>query len=897
MEMTVFKPSRMQMFARLVANELGIEVRLRGREICVDLERKIIYLPNMEYATEADIDALRGFCLHEAGHLVYTDNEIYKEGVTDYCLKMLHNAIEDEYMERMLEKDFPGARSMLYLSHTKGTQRLFPDGELYSPVTFLGDDAATIARVRKYLNPPEGVTDEQVYQAACGIGMDWNDPAIMVKLQKRFELDRVMRIWLIEKRRYPYPLHDWPTHPWRQVFEEVCAEKAKSTKQTYDQAQEIMRRLEIEPVLPDDKRPVQEAATKLSEAEELIEALREASRTLKAKRNEINRKIKARQDQSLEHQELLEKRDAKREAHSKATDAAKALAKVREKLSGAKESEKKTKERLAKMRKKLREMQDDIKKADGELKQMLEQESEHLKERVKDAEGTMEKRTAKTDELKTAEEQALEASQAARHEDTEAGIGEKQAEAKFDEESAKIKKEEDEASAGEVKPLEDAEAKAKEDADKAIGEANKILSEIAGRDGEIEEQIAPGAVSKMLNEAFEKYRDQDIGEELEEALGEGKGKGKGKGKGEGEGGEEGEGEGEGGEEGEGEGGNDDGDGSKEGMTPDDETATMLKALGNECPVESRKYCPFGRDQDTVEPVAETPEGRIKYEQAKAEYAKVIEESTEKLRKLYSPEKVKLKVNVEQGRINRREAYKIGMACKGVAVDISKVYQTVTVRKDPKVAVSMLIDCSGSMTQKGADGKTNIKLATEAACCLSEVMRALNIPHEIIGHTTHTTKVDKMMKSGDLPPEEIPHFSRVVPFRGYMFKSFEEKVPPTAVFSGFTMEDNLDGEALLWSVSRLGARKERTKLCISISDGLPAAELSQRPELERHLYSICKQIEAREKENLFLFGIGIGEELVKKFFKHSHILNKIEDLPTCVLGIVEHVLIELVGTLG
>lgn len=885
MEMTVFKPSRMQMFARLISNELGVKVVLRGREICVDMERKTIYLPNMEYATEGDVDALRGFCLHEAGHLVYTDNSIYKEGVKNYCLKMLHNALEDEYMERMLEKDFPGARGMLVTSHTKGLQRLFPDGKLYASVTFLGDAKATENEVRKYLGLPEGTPDALVKEAARQLGMDWDDPAIMAKLQKRFELDRVMRIWLMEKRRYPYPLHDWPTHPWRQVFDEVCAERAKSTQQTYDQSVEIMRRLEVEPCLPNDLRPVDEAAKKLSEAEEMIDALREASKELRAKRQEINRKIRERVDQSLEHQDLLEKRDAHREAHEKANDARKKLAKVRERLSESKKAEERTAQRLAKMRKQLREMREDIKQADGELKEMLENEANRLKERVDKAQETMERRDTRTQDLSKAEEEALEKSLEAIKEDGDASLAEKQADGKYDEEAEKIKKEENEAHDGEVKPLEAAEAEAKANADKAIGAANVVLMGIQSRDGEIEEQLSPGAVSKMLNEAFEAYREQGIGEELEEALGEKKeGKG-GEGSGEGE---------EGGEEGEGTTEEDD---LGEGSTPDDERAKMLRALGTECPVEARKYCPYGREHDTVEPVVETPNGRAKYEAAKAEYAKVIEESTEKLRKLYSPEKVKIKVNVEQGRINPREAYKIGMACKGVPVDISKVYRTVTTRKDPKVAVTMLIDCSGSMTQKGADGKTNIKLATEAACCLSEVMRALNIPHEIIGHTTHTSKLDKLIKGGEVPPEEAPHFSRFVPFRGYMFKSFEEKIPPVTVFSDFAMEDNLDGEALLWAVARLGARKERTKLCISISDGLPAAAMSQRGELERHLYSICKQIEAREKEGLFLFGIGIGEKLVEKFFKHSHILSRIEDLPPCVLGIVEHVLIELVGTLG
>ena len=79
--------------------------------------------------------------------------------------------------------------------------------------------------------------------------------------------------------------------------------------------------------------------------------------------------------------------------------------------------------------------------------------------------------------------------------------------------------------------------------------------------------------------------------------------------------------------------------------------------------------------------------------------------------------------------------------------------------------------------------------------------------------------------------------------------------------------------------------------------MPAASYSNLDELERHLYLVCKQIEAREAEGLFLFGLGIGEERVRKFYKNADVLKSVADLPKTVLGIVEQVLAKLVGTLG
>lgn len=870
MEMTVFKPSRMEMFARLVSMELGVKVKLKGREICVNYgPPPVIYLPNMEYATEADVDALRGFCLHEAGHVCYSNFKLYSE-IDTYLLKVTQNWLEDEYMERMLEKDFPGARPMLLCSYTKGIERFEKEfgGSGDFSKTYLGEEgkAATIAKIKKGMGAPDGVTEEELLAAAKAVNMDWTDAAQLERLQKRFEFERVCRLWFLDARRYPFPKHDWDTHPWRKTFDEVTEIKAKSTRMTLDQSKELIAKLGIEACLPNDIRPVKEAEVKASEAEELIEALKEATRALRMKRAEINKKIKNRADASLEHQKVLEARDVEREAHEDACDAQKRLAATRKRLKEAKEAEKITKERLAKMRKKLREVKEALKGAEGELKEMLEQEAERLKERAEKAEATLEKRSKLTEEKTAEEEKALEESQAARTKETDAKTERAKADADFSVEESKIRAEETEAGKPEVTPLEEAEASAKSAADKAIEEANEILEAIKGRDSEIEEPIAPGVMKGVIEAAFDSYREQDIKDELKDALG-----------------SDSEGESE---------------GTPEGTDPDTISGEFTGKGGrNPIGAEARKYTPYDRDNDTIDRIVETPEGRAKYETARTEYAKVIDESTEKLRKLYSPEKVKLKVNVEQGRINPREAYKIGMACKGVPVDISKVYKTVTVRKDPKVAVSLLVDCSGSMTLAGPSGKSNFQIATEAACCLSEVLRNLNIPHEIIGHTTHSSKLPSLITSGEIDPAEGAHFSRFAPFRGYLFKSFEERVPPTTVFSKVTMEDNLDGEALLWSVSRLGARKEKTKICISISDGLPLAHMSQRQELERHLYSMCKQIEAREKDGLYLFGIGIGEELVKKFYKHAHVLKDIQDLPTCVLGIVEHVLIELVGTLG
>ena len=304
---------------------------------------------------------------------------------------------------------------------------------------------------------------------------------------------------------------------------------------------------------------------------------------------------------------------------------------------------------------------------------------------------------------------------------------------------------------------------------------------------------------------------------------------------------------------------------------------------------ARKYLPFDRHMDIEKHVEETPEANAKFLQAKDEHAALIDATLEKLKKLYSPERNKIKFNSLEGRLDPRKAYKIGMAMRGVPVDLSRVWRQTRSDRDPKVAVSLLIDCSGTMSG------TRFELAAAAATCLSEVMRKLHIPHEIIGHTTN----EEGMKDIRIDSDELEMFSRFLPFMGLVFKSFAENSQNAgSVYADFPMADNLDGEGVLWALKRLAARREHTKICIVLTDGIPHAAMSRDDELEQHLYHVCQMANKQEKNGLFLRGLGVGEERVREFYgPETPIINDIKDLPNAVMQIIEGVLVKQVGTLG
>jgi cobalamin biosynthesis protein CobT len=390
-----------------------------------------------------------------------------------------------------------------------------------------------------------------------------------------------------------------------------------------------------------------------------------------------------------------------------------------------------------------------------------------------------------------------------------------------------------------------AEAEAKEaQAKQAEGKRDRILQVIHDMDRQNDQQIGDGVVEKALEEVIEKVRNQSVAEELDvEILSDGMKR----------------------------------DDGEEGGRVESAPVTALSA---------RKYVPFDRAYDKITRVQDSPKAMERYEECRREYADVIQATTERLRKLWSPEKNRIKVNAEEGRLDPRNAYKLGLALKGANVDVSRVWKTITTKKDPRVAVSLLVDCSGSMSGQ------QIELAMKAACCLSEVMRALHIPHEIIGHTTNEKDARKL----DMDGVDADRFSRFCPFQGYVFKEFTENAAPSNIFSDFSMDCNLDGEAVMWALKRLEKRKEKTKICIVMSDGMPHAPLSQIEELERHLFTVAKKAEALEKDGMYLYGLGIGEVRVKEFYKHHSILNEVKDLPVVTLDIVEYILTKMVGSL-
>ena len=835
--MALFAACRMKTFARLISDELGVRVQLKGKQILArDGKPPVIVLPVMEYASEEVMRAIRGFALHEAGHVRWSDFRVCRE-LRSFSEKELHNAIEDEWIENRLEKVFPGGREMLLDAHKEGLELVNGAPENLPERSWLAPEARPDVLEQfkhglkaKYLQENPGACVADVENAAAKTVEAVPEDQIK-SLAARLELRRAALCWLYRKRGYDkwVNLREWDSHPWKPVFDSETVERARNSWEALDQARRILSRLGITDALPGDKRPVEELSVLADKAKAARQAARDARGKLREARGEMARAVQAEMDASAEQAAL----DAAREAHELARSAAERLTRKAERASerttAARERLDRALARLDELKKRLEACQD----AD---------QAQRLRERIAKTETLVARRQERLSERQRQESVArhdLEQAQRALS-DAEERLRDAErahsAHKKATWENAQSER------AEELDRLAAEHKDAKTNADAAKAEWQRVSGELRARDEKIEQPIQSGVRDEIVRRAWEKHRGRSVEDDMAT------------------------------------------------LTPEDVRLDQTPVGVPDFSSPARAYTVADRTMDRIDKLCATPQSDVDHKAALHEQAELIQQLVASLKRLHSPVQSRVKVNVERGRLDAKRLFRVGMALRGAPVDARRVWKTVVNKPDPKVAVTLLLDCSGSMTNAEHGGKSRIQVAIRAATVLTAALRELCIPHEILGHTTSYV----LRKPGEKP--DLESFSRFAPFRGYVFKGFTENADASPLFASFEMHENLDGEALLWAAKRLEARPEKTRLLVVISDGLPSATDSNIGELERHLLGVCRTLEAREGEGVHLCGIGVGVERVREFYRNVEVIQDVAELPGALVGMVERVLVG-VGTLG
>ena len=197
-----------------------------------------------------------------------------------------------------------------------------------------------------------------------------------------------------------------------------------------------------------------------------------------------------------------------------------------------------------------------------------------------------------------------------------------------------------------------------------------------------------------------------------------------------------------------------------------------------------------------------------------------------------------------------------------------------------VAVSMLIDCSGSMTIG-----QRLMMACCSAYAMATALNRIGIACEILGFTTV-----------DVKPQNLD-YSRVAGLYIPIFKSFHEpwnaqtknRLASCALGdSEYYFMNNVDGESVQIAAERLLMRREKRKILFVLSDGLPASD-GNNNDLRWHLNRVVEDF----SRDIEIVGIGIKREPeeMKRYYPNFATLSKLEDLPGCVMNKIESCLLE------
>ena len=228
-------------------------------------------------------------------------------------------------------------------------------------------------------------------------------------------------------------------------------------------------------------------------------------------------------------------------------------------------------------------------------------------------------------------------------------------------------------------------------------------------------------------------------------------------------------------------------------------------------------------------------------------------------------------DLEEGKINNSKLSKI-VSTK----NFKRIYKNFEERKIKNTVVSILIDNSGSMRGK--------PIQTAAVCSkiISKILEKCSVKVEVLGFTTKEWKGGKSRENwtlNDMPKNP----GRLNDLMHIIYKTPEDNLKKidhnfALMLKDGLLKENIDGESLLWALSRILKRREERKIIMVISDGAPVDDstisANSANYLEKHLKKIVKFIE--NKTNIEIIAIGIGHN-VSKYYKKAVTINDPDQL--------------------
>jgi cobalamin biosynthesis protein CobT len=219
-----------------------------------------------------------------------------------------------------------------------------------------------------------------------------------------------------------------------------------------------------------------------------------------------------------------------------------------------------------------------------------------------------------------------------------------------------------------------------------------------------------------------------------------------------------------------------------------------------------------------------------------------------------------------------------------------VFRQKQVSRTKDVAVSLLVDGSGSMWQHG-----KIKVASYAAYALSAVLDNIGITNEVLAFSTQDFSSRTHKAMSEEARQHSLHYSRGAALEIRILKSFAERMTPLvrrrfALLSqgDAMMQENVDGESVQIANHRLQQQRATRKVMMVLSDGMPAVNGHRSAILAKHLKEVVKQIEKRGTD---VVALGILDPSVKQFYDRALVLNSVDELPSLVMKELHRLLVQ------
>lgn len=200
------------------------------------------------------------------------------------------------------------------------------------------------------------------------------------------------------------------------------------------------------------------------------------------------------------------------------------------------------------------------------------------------------------------------------------------------------------------------------------------------------------------------------------------------------------------------------------------------------------------------------------------------------------------------------------------------------------AISMLWDCSGSMSSSSVSG-TKAELARIAAvACHEALIKCKSIAHEVLGFNTGggtNPKLSALVANAKTSRVDLSRYSRL------------EELDARMVFVPFGSSDgralvaingshaNRDGECVLWAARRLARRSEKRKILLVGSDGHPQGARYHKTE-RSYLREVVRRVMATGIE---VYGLGIMDNAVASYYPNYEVIHAVNDLPKAVMALL------------